>query len=599
MIPMNYVNGLNYICHNSFTNTYMSKIISGFSKFTKQEKINWLTENYFHNQTETLNVIKQYWNEDDDLQQLHDDFIENTISNFYMPFGIAPNFIINEKPYVIPMVVEESSVVAAASLVGKFWSTRGGFKTKVISTTKIGQVHFMFAGHKNDLKTYFNQNKTELFAATASITENMEKRGGGILDIKLVDKTDKLANYYQLYVTFETKDSMGANFINSCLEAIAQEFRNDEIEIVMSILSNYVPECLVRAEVSCKVEELGGENPQKFAEKFEQAVKIAEIEPYRAVTHNKGIMNGIDAVVLATGNDFRAVEAGAHAYAARNGEYSSLSHCEIKEGIFKFWIELPLALGTVGGLTALHPMAKLSLEMLQKPSARTLMEIMAAAGLAQNFAALRALTTKGIQHGHMKMHLQNILNQLGANEVEKQKITDYFETRTVSHSAVVTKFNEFRTPKINWIDFKNEHIVRQKLMQINNDSKPVFGKMNAQQMIEHLSSVTQIANGNWEVNVFVSDEKTARRKPFLDSENELQVGFKASFLSEEPNQLKFKTYIEAVDDLIQQVKTFEKIFSENKERIVVHPFFGELDYEYWKKFQVKHFTHHFKQFGLV
>ncbi len=577
----------------------MSKIIDGFSKFTKEEKIDWLTKNYFHNQSETINIIKQYWNVDTNLQELHDDFIENTISNFYMPYGVAPNFVINNREYVIPMVVEESSVVAAASLVAKFWSTRGGFKTKVLGTTKIGQVHFMFAGDKKDLETYFNQNKTELFAATASITKNMEKRGGGILDIKLVDKTDKLENYYQLHVTFETKDSMGANFINSCLEAIAKKFENDEIEIVMSILSNYVPECLVRAEVSCNIEDLGGENPQKFAEKFHQAVKIAEIEPYRAVTHNKGIMNGIDAVVLATGNDFRAVEAGAHAYASRNGEYSSLSHCSIDDGIFKFWIDIPLALGTVGGLTALHPMAKLSLEMLQKPSARTLMQIMAAAGLAQNFAALRALTTKGIQHGHMKMHLQNILNQFDATEDEKQIVTAYFDKRTVSHSAVVEKLKSIRKPKINWIDFLNEDEVRSKLSTLNEQSKPLFGKMNAQQMIEHLSAVTQIANGNWDVDVFVSDDKTARRKPFLNTKNELQTGFKASFLAEEPNTVKFVSIDAAIDDLINQVNVFIKVFTDDKNRTMVHPFFGELDFEYWKKFQVKHFTHHFKQFGIL
>ena len=422
----------------------MSKIISGFSKLSKEEKIDWLSINYFNNQPEIIKTIKQYWNVDDKLQQLHDDFIENTISNFYMPYGIAPNFVINNRDYVIPMVVEESSVVAAASLVAKFWSTRGGFKTNVISTTKIGQVHFIYPGNKEGLKTYFNEQKPELYKATASITKNMEKRGGGILDIQLIDKTDKLENYFQLHVTFETKDSMGANFINSCLEAIANQFRKDDIEIVMSILSNYVPECIVRAEVSCKVEDLGGENPQKFAQKFEQAVKIAEIEPYRAVTHNKGIMNGIDSVVLATGNDFRAVEAGAHAYASKDGQYKSLTHCTVKDGIFKFWIELPLALGTVGGLTALHPMAKLSLDMMQRPSARELMEIMATAGLAQNFAALRALTTKGIQHGHMKMHLQNILNQLGASSEEKEEITTYFENKTVSHSAVVDKFNELK-----------------------------------------------------------------------------------------------------------------------------------------------------------
>ena len=422
----------------------MRKIISGFSKLSKKEKINWLIENYFHNQTETLKIITQYWNTDAALQQLHDDFTENTISNFYMPFGVAPNFIINNKDYVVPMVIEESSVVAAASLVAKFWSTRGGFKTTVIGTTKIGHVHFMYAGDQLTLKDYYNKNKAELFQATASITKNMEKRGGGILAIELVDKTDVLSNYYQLEVTFETKDSMGANFINSCLEAIAKKFEKEDIEIVMSILSNYVPECLVRAEVSCKVEELGGQNPQKFAEKFCQAVQIASVEPYRAVTHNKGIMNGIDAVVLATGNDFRAVEAGAHAYASRSGQYRSLSHCEIKDGIFRFWIELPLALGTVGGLTALHPMAKLSLEMLQKPSAKSLMQIMAAAGLAQNFAALRALTTKGIQQGHMKMHLQNILHQFQLNDQEKQLVTAYFENKTVTHSAVVDKINALR-----------------------------------------------------------------------------------------------------------------------------------------------------------
>ena len=577
----------------------MSKIISGFSKFTKLEKINWLAENYFENNLNAIDIIKQYWNDDEKLQQLHDDFIENTITNFYMPFGIAPNFVINNRAYVIPMVVEESSVVAAASLVGKFWSTRGGFKTTVIGTTKIGQVHFMYAGDKKGLQDYFIKNKTELFAATASITKNMEKRGGGILDIKLIDKTNKLPNYYQLHVTFETKDSMGANFINSCLEAIAKKFETADIEIVMSILSNFVPECLVRAEVSCNIDDLGGENPQKFAEKFHQAVKIAEIEPYRSVTHNKGIMNGIDAVVLATGNDFRAIEAGAHAYAARSGTYTSLSHCSIDDGIFKFWIEIPLAIGTVGGLTALHPMSKISLQMLQKPSARVLMQIIAAAGLAQNFAALRALTTKGIQFGHMKMHLQNILNQFDATQEEKEIITTYFDKRTITHSAVVEKIKSLRKPKVNWIDFLNFDVIKVKLYTLNENSKPIFGSMNAQQMIEHLSAVTQIANLNWNLDVYVSDEKTARRKPFLNTENELQTGFKASFLSDEPIGLNFSSIHLAIDDLLHQLELFVKVFTEDEHKTVVHPFFGSLDFEAWKKFQVKHFTHHFKQFGLL
>jgi len=185
--------------------------------------------------------------------------------------------------------------------------------------------------------------------------------------------------------------------------------------------------------------------PEEFASKFIQAVNIAEVEPYRAVTHNKGIMNGIDAVVLATGNDFRAVEAGIHAYASRKGTYSSLTHAKIENGKFYFWMEIPLALGTVGGLTGLHPLVKLALELLHKPSAKELMQITAVAGLAQNFAALRSLTTTGIQKGHMKMHLMNILNQFEASEAEKITVVDYFKTHTATHNAVVDVIQKLRS----------------------------------------------------------------------------------------------------------------------------------------------------------
>jgi len=426
----------------------MTKSIVGFSKMTKTEKINWLVKTYLSNNKESLSVLKKYWNNDEQLQQLHDDFIENTISNFYLPYAIAPNFIINGKPYVMPMALEESSVVAGASLVAKFWSERGGFKTNVISTIKTGQVHFMYNGDFNELENYFHKIKPNLLEATAAITKNMRKRGGGILGIELKNKSKELPNYYQLHVSFETKDSMGANFINSCLEAIAGAFENKDIDVVMSILSNYIPDCLVRAEVSCKVDELDAENGNEFAQKFQQAVQIANVDPYRAVTHNKGIMNGIDAVVIATGNDFRAVGAGAHAYASRNGTYESLSNCSIENSVFKFWIEIPLALGTVGGLTKLHPLAKLSLEILQNPSAKELMQIVAVAGLAQNFAALKALTTTGIQHGHMKMHLQNILNQLGATQGEKITLTNYFNDKQVSYNIASEALEKLRVTKI-------------------------------------------------------------------------------------------------------------------------------------------------------
>ena len=439
----------------------MTNTIAGFSKLSKEEKINWIASTYFSKPEEAISILKKYWNSDEKLQKLHDEFIENTISNFYIPLGVAPNFLINGKYNSIPMAIEESSVVAAASKSAKFWSTRGGFKATVINTEKIGQVHFIFKGNTSKLTSFFDKSKTKFYTNTESITKNMQKRGGGILDIELRDKTSLLPNYYQLHVTFETKDSMGANFINSCLEQFAKTLKEEaqgydlfseeekDIEVVMSILSNYVPNCVVRAEVSCPINDLAEkhiENPKAFAERFIRAVQIAEVEPFRAVTHNKGIMNGIDAVVLATGNDFRAVEAGIHAYASRNGSYSSLSHAKIENDIFTFWLEVPLALGTVGGLTSLHPLVKLSLEMLENPSAKELMQFVAVAGLAQNFAALRSLTTTGIQDGHMKMHLNNILNQFEATEDERHLIRKHFKHQVVSHSAVVEYIETLRKP---------------------------------------------------------------------------------------------------------------------------------------------------------
>lgn len=437
----------------------MSKFILGFSKLSKSKKIDWILETHFSNKENAKRILIQYWNSNEKLQQLHDEFIENTITNYYLPFGVAPNYLINSKLYTIPMAIEESSIIAAASNAAKFWLDRGGFKAKVISTTKVGQVHFMYHGDFDVLKTYFNFIKPQLINDAKPITKNMEQRGGGIIDIELKDKTKDIKGYYQLHASFETLNAMGANFINSCLEQFAKTFKREaqhfdalsseekDIQIIMSILSNYVPDCLVRAEVSCKVEELNEDtniSPEEFAAKFIQAVSIAEVEPYRAVTHNKGIMNGVDAVVLATGNDFRAVEAGVHAYASRNGKYRSLTHARVEDGVFTFWIEIPLALGTVGGLTNLHPLVKLALEMLGNPNAKKLMQIVAVAGLAQNFAALRSLITTGIQQGHMKMHLMNILNQLEANNTEKNTLVEHFKTNVVTHNAVVEALDDLR-----------------------------------------------------------------------------------------------------------------------------------------------------------
>jgi len=437
----------------------MKNNINGFSKLSKEDKINWIAQNYFAEPEKAAGLIKSYWNADEKLQQLHDDFIENTITNFYLPLGIAPNFLINGTYYTVPMVIEESSVVAAAAKSAKYWSERGGFKATVLNTEKIGQVHFMFTGDTAKLQAFFSEINSKLIEDTATLTANMEKRGGGIKSIELRDKTAVLENYYQLHATFETKDSMGANFINSCLEQFAKTLKQEalkyadftskekDIEVIMSILSNYVTSCIVRVEVSCPVKELAEKdipNPQEFAKKLVKAIRIAEVEPYRAVTHNKGIMNGVDAVVLATGNDFRAVEAGIHAYASKDGQYTSLSHAKIENDIFSYWMEIPLALGTVGGLTSLHPMVKLALQILEKPSAQDLMKIIATTGLAQNFAALRSLTTTGIQEGHMKMHLGNIINQFECSATERQQVEQHFEKNPVSHAAVVSFIENLR-----------------------------------------------------------------------------------------------------------------------------------------------------------
>ncbi|MCH2044449.1 MAG: hydroxymethylglutaryl-CoA reductase, degradative [Saprospiraceae bacterium] len=441
-----------------------SKLVSGFSKLSKREKLAWLAKNFFSNPEEVAYELKSFWYGDAQKQKIFDDFSENTLSNFYLPYGVMPNLDLNGKLYCVPMVIEESSVVAAASSAAKFWLKRGGFKAEIISTQKVGQVHFDWKGDSLELHAMMPKLKQRIIEDTEHITHNMRKRGGGILDIELLDMSHLEQHYYQLKMTFETCDSMGANFINSTLEATGHTLMNfmqeqthlpeveREVIVIMAILSNYTPECLVRASVSCPIEDLGlfdkgNMSSETFAYKFVKAIKIAHIDVHRATTHNKGIFNGIDAVALATGNDFRAIESCGHTYAARDGKYRSLSYAEIKDGHFHFWLDIPLAIGTVGGLTTLHPLAKRSLEMLDNPSAEELMKIIAAVGLAQNFAAVRSLVTTGIQKGHMKMHLKNILNHLNADEKEAEKAMSHFDDKVVSFTAVRDFLDILRKPK--------------------------------------------------------------------------------------------------------------------------------------------------------
>jgi len=426
-------------------------IVQGFSKYTKQQRIDALIQKYGFD----LNLaqwLSSFEASDENTQKIINDLSENLVSNFHLPFSIAPNFVVNGKNLFFPLVSEESSVVAALGNAAGFWARRGGFHAEVLGTEKKGQVHFRWNGNLEYLQSLFPEITLKLRTESAFLVAKMKERGGGVSGIELKSLPQILPNYFQLDVGFETCDAMGANFINSCLEQFGKSLQDyfltsekvskgqRECEIIMAILSNYTPESRVRAWVECPVTELlDGKTESEclqFALKFEQAVRISQADVSRAVTHNKGIFNGVDALAVATGNDFRAIEACGHAFAARNGRYAGLTDVQIHDGSFRFSIELALAVGVVGGVTAVHPLAKLAMQILYKPSASELMMYLAVAGLASNFGAVKALVSVGIQQGHMKMHLSNILNQLNVPEENRAEIQQHFQDKTVSFSAV-------------------------------------------------------------------------------------------------------------------------------------------------------------------
>ena len=426
-------------------------IIPGFSKYSKQWRIDALVQKY--NFDADLGVwLGSFELSDPTVQKIIDDLSENQVTNFHLPFSIAPNFVVNGHNMFFPLVTEESSVVAALANAAGYWAGRGGFHGEVLGTEKKGQVHFQWKGKAEKLQLLFPKIKERLLAESAYLLTKMVERGGGISSLELKDMNHELPDYFQLDVGFQTCDAMGANFINSCLEqfgrSLKEYFKNSEkvsgeeqdCKIIMAILSNYTPDSRVRAWVECPVNDLlegkSEEENTRFAREFEQAIRISQFDIARAVTHNKGIFNGIDALALATGNDFRAIEACGHAFATRRGSYSGLTDLEIIDGTFRFSIELAMAVGVVGGVTAMHPLTKLAMRILGNPSAPELMTYMAVAGLASNFAAVRALVSGGIQQGHMKMHLNNILAQLNVPKERHPEIQGYFQDKTISFSAV-------------------------------------------------------------------------------------------------------------------------------------------------------------------
>jgi hydroxymethylglutaryl-CoA reductase len=422
-------------------------LIQGLSKLSREQII----ETLYHRQIlseadrETLSAALH-----PNDQSFFDHISENTISNYHLPFGIAPNFLINDRVFHVPMVTEESSVVAAAAKAAKFWEQHGGFQCRVINTLKQGQIFFEASLNAGILKSHMIAIKNQLNEAILPVSKGMNKRGGGVMGYE-INAVPDMKMTWVLNVSFQTADAMGANFINSCLELMAPTLKSyidnqllsqpeDSCHILMAILSNYTPHCLAECKVSAPVQAFegyaNGFSAQSFAEKFVTAVQIAHFDISRAVTHNKGIFNGMDAVVIATGNDFRAIEADGHAYASRNGIYQSLSTAFIKHEWFNYELTVPLALGTVGGLTRLHPLVQIAHKLLGNPSAEELMQIVAATGLANNFSAIASLITTGIQKGHMKLHLNNVLSAMDVNPEERKNAMNHFKKHTVSVADV-------------------------------------------------------------------------------------------------------------------------------------------------------------------
>ncbi|WP_085993615.1 hydroxymethylglutaryl-CoA reductase, degradative [Oceanobacillus senegalensis] len=392
--------------------------IPGFYNMTVEERIEMLKE--LHSSSDKdLNNIKRHVPLSTEMA---DKMIENVIGTFQLPLGLGLNFLINGKDYAVPMAIEEASVVASASHIAKIVREAGGFTTKATERVMIGQIQVVGCPDFHEAKEAIINQKELLLEAANNAYPSIVKRGGGAedIDVRILNE-DTESKYNQmliLHVYINTCDAMGANIINTMVESIApivEELSNGKV--YLRILSNYADRCLAKAScvIPPKYLKTGAYSGEEVRDGVIHAYEFAASDPYRAVTHNKGIMNGIDPVVIATGNDWRAVEAGAHAYAARDGQYSSMTIWSKDEyGNLVGELELPMSIGTVGGATRVHPLAKFSLDLLNISTAKELAQVIVAVGLAQNLGALKALATDGIQKGHMALHSRSVAIAAGA-----------------------------------------------------------------------------------------------------------------------------------------------------------------------------------------
>lgn len=390
--------------------------LEGFHKKELEERVKLVKENSSADESLDHLVGKGLSN------QKADQMIENVVGTYELPVGIATNFRINDEDLLIPMVIEESSVVAAASYGAKLARDSGGFHAKTTEPVMISQIQVTGLSDANAAKVKVLEKKDELIDIAEEQDPVLVEHGGGVEDIRCRVLKSRFGDYLVVHLLVNCQDAMGANAVNTMAEAVAPHV--EELtggDVYLRILSNLADQRLARARAVWDKEEIGKDTVEGVI----QAYEFARVDPYRCATHNKGVMNGVTAVVMATGNDTRAVEAGAHSYAASGGGYSPLTVWEkTKDGDLAGSIEIPVPVGIVGGATSSHPGAQANLEILGVESAQELGEVLASVGLAQNFAALRALASEGIQKGHMRLHAKNVAVQAGAEEDEVERVAE-------------------------------------------------------------------------------------------------------------------------------------------------------------------------------
>jgi hydroxymethylglutaryl-CoA reductase len=398
--------------------------LSGFYKLSPQERLHAVAE--FADLSEEERRSLGQWGV---LDLARTPLIENTIGTHALPLGIATNFLVNGKDYLVPMVLEEPSVVAAASNAAKMARAKGGFRTSSSGPVMIGQIQLTGLPHPQAARHRILEHRAEILDLANSVDPVLVKFGGGARDLEVRVVESAKGPMVIAHLLVDCRDAMGANAVNTMAEACAPLVeRLTGGRVYLRIISNLAVKRLARASAifaagAIETDSIPGPD---VVEGILQAYAFAQADPFRCATHNKGIMNGVDAVVIATGNDFRAIEAGAHSYAAwREGGYRSLTHWERNpDGDLVGSIELPMAVGLVGGATAVHPTAKACVKLLGVKTATELGEVIAAVGLAQNFAAIRALATEGIQRGHMSLHARNMAVTAGAAGDEIERVVE-------------------------------------------------------------------------------------------------------------------------------------------------------------------------------